>query len=149
MRSSDGRHVAAYTVSVSAGTRSVIVRTTLDPGDWSGVAIPVTDQGDHSGPSLSLLPDGAFLLVWVRQSGKGVDLVAKRSTDGVNWGDDIMLVQGNGTLVNSAFALVGDSPGVVDLYWTRNAIVNGVVQPGVVEHEHVVVLDAIFADGFD
>lgn len=147
VRSADGRHVAAYTVDVDivAGTRSIVVRTTIDADDWSGTPITLTEPADHRQPALSLMPDGAFLLVWARASGAGSDLVARRSTDGLEWSDELTLVEGNGARIGYPFGLVGSSPGAVDLYWTRDTGIDA----GVIEHEHVVVLDVVFADGFD
>lgn len=150
VRPQDGRHVVAYTVDAGGGSRSIIVRTTIDASDWSDVPVPVAAAADQRDPSLSVLPDGAFLLVWTRADGSGgYDLVGRRSVDGADWSDVATLVAANGALLGSPFALAGASPDVVDLYWARTTSTDPLAPAGVIEHERVVVLDPVFADGFE
>ncbi len=150
VRAADDRHLAAYTVDSGAGSRILLVRTTLDATDWSAAPLAVSAAGDHLDPDLSVLADGSFLLVWARGDGAGGhDLVARRSSDGSTWSPEITLVEGNGALLGSPFALGRGSPGVVDLYWSRITSTDPLAPAGVIEHDSVVVLDAVFADGFD
>ena len=86
VRAADDRHLAAYTVDSGAGSRTLLVRTTLDAADWSAAPLAVSAAGDHLDPDLSVLADGSFLLVWARGDGAGGhDLVARRSSDGSTW----------------------------------------------------------------
>ncbi len=149
VRTSDGRHVAAYGVDGGGGSHAIVVRTSANGTDWSAAPIPIAAADDPREPDVSLLPDGTFLLVWARTSGSGRNLVARRSTNGSDWSGEVTLVEGNGAVLGSPFALTGPSAGTVDLYWARTTSTDPLAPAGVIEHETVVVIDTIFTHGFD
>ena len=145
-RSSDHRYVATYERQWAAEDNRVMVKVTDNVDDWS--APPVLEvPGNNAAPSLVVMPDGAFVLVYGRQIGGRSDLFARRSTDGIVWAEEIRLTDSSG-YDETPFALAGSSPGVVEMYWASTPDVSP-TYTSIVRNGAVVVLDPVYASGFD
>lgn len=145
-RESDGLYLASYQVGSTA--LSMFVKTTTNPRDWSALAQTFASNGNHHDSLPVVMPDGAFALFWIVADGNQFDLRVRRSADGITWQPERVISTTPGEDDVQPHPLVGDSPGVVELYWGRAAPV-GANTFRIVRDPTVVVLDAIFADGFD
>ncbi len=146
-RASDGRYLVAYVVDAGSGERPIVIKATHDVRDWSAAPALVI-AGNNTTPALTVMPDGAFVLLWSRYDGSQWDIRARRSVDGFNWQAEVAVTATPTTSDLAPFAVVGASPGAVDLYWSRSTGSGGAFAD-IVHDSAVVVLDAVFADGFD
>ena len=145
-RESDGLYLASYQTGSAA--LQMWVRTTFDVHDWSAPAQAFAATGNNHDSLPFVMADGALALFWIRESGGQFDIVGRRSVDGANWSADIIVTASAGENDVEPHPLVGSSPGVVELYWGRET------PPGsndydIVRDPAVVVLDTVFAGGFD
>lgn len=145
-RESDGLYLASYQVGSSA--LSMHVKTTTDPYDWSAPAQDFATSGNNHDSLPAVMPDGAFALFWIVAAGSQFDLRVRRSIDGLAWEPARVITATPGEDDVEPHPLVGDSPGTVELYWGRAAPV-GQNNFRIVRDIAVVVLDAVFADGFE
>lgn len=145
-RESDGLYLASY--QVGSSTLSMFVKTTTDPQDWSAPARTFADNGNHHDSLPVVMPDGAFALFWIVASGSQFDLAVRRSLDGIDWAPQRTITTTPGEDDVQPHPLVGDSPGAVELYWGRAAPV-GANNFRIVRDAAAVVVDALFADGFE
>lgn len=145
-RPDDGRYVAAYVVSPATGDSRVLVRTTTSPLDWS--AAPVLEvQGDSHNPALVVMSDGAFVLLYSRTLGNQRDLFSRRSVDGLTWQAERQLTDSPENNDWTPFGLATDSPGAIELYWSRSPdLTSG---GSIASDLNAVVLDPVFGSGFD
>ena len=146
-RASDGRTLVAYAVDAGVDGKRIVVKATHDVRDWSAPPALVI-AGTNTTPALAVMPDGAFVLLWSRYDGSQWDIVLRRSVDGFDWQPDVAVTSTPATSDLAPFALVGESPGTIDLYWSRSTGSGGAFAD-IVHDASVVVLDGVFADGFD
>lgn len=147
-RASDGLYLLCYLVDLPAGGYQIFVKSTHDPRDWSSPARLVA-EGSVNSPSLTNMPDGAFVMVWGRGDNTQSDIVMSRSTDGFAWSPEVVVAGSPGLLDAGPFALAGPSPGVVDLYWSTQYEVGSSFESQIFHDNAVVVLDPVFAGSFD
>jgi hypothetical protein len=145
-RESDGLYLASYQVGSTA--LSMYVKTSTDVHDWSAAPQDFAVSGNNHDSLPVVMPDGAFALFWIRENGSQFDLAARRSADGVNWGDAITLTDTPGEDDVEPHPLVGTSSTSVELYWGRDTPA-GSLSHDIVREPNVVVFDVIFAEGFD
>lgn len=145
-RESDGLYLASY--QVGGGALAMYVKTTTDVHDWSAAPQDFAVSGNNHDSLPVVMPDGAFALFWIRENGSQFDLAARRSADGVNWGDAITLTDTPGEDDVEPHPLVGTSSTSVELYWGRDTPA-GSLSHDIVREPNVVVFDVIFAEGFD
>ncbi|HEY6940874.1 sialidase family protein [Dokdonella sp.] len=145
-RASDGLYLASYQVGSSA--LSMYVKTTTDVHDWSAAPQDFAVTGNNHDSLPVVMPDDAFALFWIRANGDQFDLAVRRSSDGLNWSNAIALTDSPDEDDVEPHPLVGASPIAVELYWGRDAPA-GSLTHDIVREPHVVVVDAIFADGLD
>lgn len=145
-RESDGLYLASYQTGSSA--LQMYVKTTTDVRDWSAPRQDFAITGNNHDSLPVVMPDDAFVLFWIRASGNFFDIVAKRSTDGVNWGPMLTVTDTPNEDDVEPHPLVGKSPSEVELYWGRDAP-GGSFTFDIVREPSVVVNDSIFADSFE
>lgn len=145
-RESDGLYLASY--QVGSNPLSMFVKTTTNPYDWSALARTFADNGNHHDSLPVVMPDGAFALFWIAGGGNQFDLRMRRSLDGVAWEPERVITATPDADDVQPHPLVGDSPGVVELYWGR-AVPVGANNFRIVRDAAVVVDDTLFANGFD
>ncbi len=145
-RESDGLYLASY--QVGGSVLQMFVETTTDVRDWSGTPQGFATSGNNHDSLPVVMPDDAFVLFWIVVSGGRFDIRSRRSVDGLAWEPTRALTTTPELDEVQPHPLVGDSPGVVELYAGRGHL------PAcdtcvIVRDPAVVVLDAVFADGFD
>ena len=145
-RESDGLYLASY--QVGSNPLSMHVKVTHNPYDWSALPQDFAIDGNHHDSLPVVMPDGAFALFWIVATGSQFDLRVRRSSDGLAWEPARIITATPAENDVQPHPLVGDSPGVVELYWGRAAPV-GQNNFRIVRDPAVVVLDAVFADGFE
>lgn len=146
-RDSDGLYLASYQVGGSA--LAMYVKTTTDVRDWSAPPRDFAVTGNNHDSLPVVMPDGAFVLFWIRQNGGFFDLAVRRSRDGIAWDEPVALTDTPGDDDVEPHPLVGTSATEVELYWGRDAP-GGALAYDIVREAHVpVVPDAIFGNGFD
>lgn len=145
-RESDGLYLASYQTGSSA--LQMWVKTSSNPDDWSVPAQAFAASGNNHDSLPVVMPDDAFVLFWIRETGGQFDIAARRSTDGSSWGEVVDVTSTAGENDVEPHPLVGTSPGVVELYWGRE-IPPGSNDYDIVRIANVVVLDSIFVHGFE
>lgn len=145
-RDGDGLYLASY--QVGSSTLAMYVKTTQDVRDWSASPQSFATTGNNHDSLPVVMPDGAFALFWARVVGSQFDLMMRRSTDGQNWSPMQAITASSDATDVEPHPLVGDSPGVVELYWGRERPL-GSNAYSIVREASVVVLDRVFDDGFD
>ena len=145
-RESDGRYLASFQTGGSA--LQMWVKTTTDVHDWSAAAQSFASTGNNHDSLPVVMPDDAFVLFWIREVAGQFDIVARRSVDGANWGEDIVVTASAGENDVEPHPLVGASSGVVELYWGRETPL-GSSDYDIVRDAAVVVLDPVFTSGFE
>jgi hypothetical protein len=143
-RESDGLYLASYQVGGSA--LSMHVKTSTNVHDWSAAAQDFAITGNNHDSLPVVMPDDAFALFWIRENGSGFDLAVRRSLDGLAWESPIAITETPGEDDVEPHPLVGSSPAAVELYWGRNLVG---LDYDIMREPHAVVIDRIFADGFD
>ena len=146
-RDSDGLYLASYQVGSNA--LAMYVKTTHDVRDWSAPAQDFAIGGNNHDSLPVVMPDGAFVLFWIRQNGSGFDLAVRRSPDGSTWGEAIALTDTPDEDDVEPHPLVGTSATSVELYWGRDAPAGALAHDIVRDADVWIILDAIFGDGFD
>lgn len=147
-RASDGLYLLSYLVDDVGGGYEIYVKTTQNPRDWSAPARQLA-SGSVGAPRIARMSDGAFVMVWSRGDGAQSHIVMSRSVDGLDWSPEVT-VAGSPTLVDAGpFALAGSSPGVIDLYWSALYEDGSTFTSQIYRDSAVVVLDPVFAGGFD
>jgi hypothetical protein len=124
------------------------VKTSNDVRNWSAPAQAFASTGNNHDSLPVVMADLAFVLFWIRDAGGQFDIVARRSIDGLQWGELIDVRSSANEDDVEPHPLVGASPGVVELYWGREAPL-GSGDYDIVRDPAVVVLDPVFADGYD
>jgi hypothetical protein len=148
-RASDGLYLASYQVNPGNGALRLYVRTTKDVRDWSGEPQAFAATGNNHDSLPVVMPDGAFALFWIRQSGNGFDLAVRRSPDGSHWSDAVALTDSPDEDDVEPHPLVGASSGEVELYWARD-VPAGSLTYDIVRQAHAPVrADRVFGDGFE
>ncbi|TAH46159.1 MAG: exo-alpha-sialidase [Gammaproteobacteria bacterium] len=145
-RESDGLYLASYQTGSTA--LQMWVKTTSNLRDWSVPAQAFAASGNNHDSLPTVMPDNALVLFWIREANGQFDIVTRRSTDGLNWGSDIPVTTTVGENDVEPHPLIGDSPGVVELYWGRETPL-GSNDYDIVRDGSVLILDLILADGFD
>ena len=146
-RDSDGLYLASYQVGSTA--LAMYVKTTTDVRDWSAPRQDFAVSGNNHDSLPVVMPDGAFVLFWIRENGSGFDLAVRRSLDGAIWGDAITLTDTPDEDDVEPHPLVGTSASEVELYWGRDVPAGSLTHDIVREPHAPVLLDAIFDDGFE
>ena len=146
-RESDGRYLASYQTGSSA--LQMHVKTTTDVRDWSAPAQAFAATGNNHDSLPVVMPDGAFVLFWIRQAGAGFDIALRRSLDGIDWEPAVAVTSTPDEDDVEPHPLVGDSLTSVELYWGRDVPAGALRHDIVREASVVVVADVLFADGFD
>ncbi|MGB0134315.1 exo-alpha-sialidase [Dokdonella sp.] len=147
-RASDGRYLAAYTVSPESGDSRVVVKVTDDALSWAAPAV-LEVQGDNRSPALVVMPDGVFVLLYATVAGNQGDLFFRRSPDGIAWGAEVRLTNSPDNFDSTPFGVAGMSTSTIELYWSRTADLSGF--GGQIVRETVLVEqpDLVFESGFD
>lgn len=145
-RESDGLYLASYQTGGSA--LQMFVETATDVHDWSGLAQDFATTGNNHDSLPVVMPDGAFVLFWIREAAGQFDIAARRSLDGLTWQPTLAVTTTPAENDVEPHPLVGASPGIVELYWGRESPPGG-GDYDIVRDPSVVVLDGIFAAGFD
>ncbi|MEZ5460182.1 sialidase family protein [Dokdonella sp.] len=145
-RESDGLYLASYQTGSTA--LQMWVKTTTNLRDWSAPAQAFAATGNNHDSLPVVLADDAFVLFWIREVAGQFDIAARRSADGANWSEDIVVTASAGENDVEPHPLVGASPGVVELYWGREMPL-GSNDYDIVRDAAVVLVDALFMDGFD
>jgi hypothetical protein len=141
-RESDGLYLASY--QVGGGALAMYVKTTTDVHDWSAAPQDFAVSGNHHDSLPVVMPDDAFALFWIRENGSGFDLAVRRSLDGLAWDPAITITDTPAEDDVEPHPLV-TSTTTVELYWGRSL---GGLDYDIVREPRVVVVDRIFADGF-
>lgn len=145
-RPSDHHYLATYETQWADDDNRVMVKVTDNVNDWAAPAV-LEIPGNNLAPSLAVMPDGAFVLLYGRTIGGQSDLFARRSADGIVWTGEIQLTNTPNQPDDAPFAVAGTSPGVVELYWAQTP---DLISPSnIVRDGSVVVHDPVFASGFD
>ncbi len=145
-RASDHRYVATYETQWATDDNRVMVKVTDNVNDWTAPAV-LEIAGNNSAPSLVAMPDGAFILIYGRRIGGQSDLFARRSTDGISWAAEVQLTASPNQFDDAPFAVANTSPGVIELYWAQTPDLSS--PSSIVRDGSVVVLDPVYASGFD
>ena len=145
-REGDGLYLASY--QVGSNPLQMYVKTTSDVRNWSAVPQDFAITGNNHDSLPVVMPDGAFALFWIVANGSQFDIRVRRSLDGLVWEPTRTVTATPGENDVEPHPLVGTSPGVVELYWGRESPL-GSSDYAIVRDAAVVVLDAIFAAGFD
>lgn len=145
-RPSDGRYLATY--QVGSSTLSILAKSTTDVRDWSAPALGLATSGNNHDSLPVLMPDGAFVVFYIRAAGSQFDIYSRRSVDGSQF--QTALAQQETAAANDVqpHPLVGGSASQVQLYWGRELLAS----PGDYDIAHlaaVAVADDIFADAFE
>lgn len=149
-READGLYLASYQVDPGNNQLQMYVKTSTDARDWSGAPQDFAITGNHHDSLPVVMPDGAFVLFWIRAAGNQFDLAARRSVDGVAWEPTIAVTDTPDENDIEPHPLVGDSASTVELYWSRDRPVDSYTND--IVRTAVVVAgpdDRIFMDGFD
>ena len=145
-RESDGLYLASYQVGGSA--LKMYVKTTTDVRDWSAPPQDFAITGNNHDSLPVVMPDGAFVLFWIRASGDQFDVAVRRSVDGTTWSPALTVTDTADADDVEPHPLVGASSDRVELYWGRDEPV-GSLTYDIVREASVVVNDAVFADSFE
>jgi len=145
-RESDGLYLASYQTGSSDLT--MYVKTSTDVRDWSAPRQEFAITGSNHDSLPIVMPDGAFVLFWIREVGMQFDIAARRSLDGVNWGATLDITNTPDASDVEPFPLVGTSASRVELYWGSDSPVDSRTAD-IVREPAVVVNDSIFASGFE
>jgi hypothetical protein len=76
-RESDGLYLASYQTGSSA--LQMFVKTSTNVHDWSAAAQDFAISGNNHDSLPVVMPDGAFVLFWIRESGGQFDIASRRS----------------------------------------------------------------------
>ena len=145
-RPSDGRLLAMY----QTGNNPVTIwsRTSTDPLSWTGpVHALATGFNDHD-PWPVAMADGRFAVLWARSAGGAFQIHSAHSADGLHWSAPVLhnprLGLGN---VQPHISGSQGRAGRVELYWGA-AQTAGLSNLDIWRQPGVIVIEAIFADGF-
>jgi hypothetical protein len=145
-RESDGLYLATYQTGSSAV--HLHVETTTDVRDWSAAARDFAVSGNNHDSLPVVMPDDAFVVFYIRAAGSQFDVAFRRSVDGIDWADPVAVTETPGADDVEPHPLVGDSPGIVELYWGRDEPA-GSLAHDIVREPSVIVLETIFASAFE
>jgi len=145
-RESDGLYLATYQTGSTA--LHLHVKTTTDVRDWSADARDFAATGNNHDSLPVVMPDDAFVVFYIRAAGIQFDLAFRRSLDGVDWADPAVVTDTPAADDVEPHPLVGDSPGIVELYWGRDEPA-GSLTYDIVREPSVIVLETIFAGAFE
>lgn len=145
-RDSDGLYLASYQTGSTA--LQMWVKTTTDVRNWSAPAQPFAATGNNHDSLPVVMPDAAFVLFWIRESGGQFDILARRSLDGTNWDAELPIRVSACENDVEPHPLLTASPGTVELYWGREAPL-GSGDHDIVRDPTFVVVDFVIANGFD
>ena len=145
-RESDGLYLASY--QIGGGALQMFVKTSANVLDWSAPAQDFAITGNNHDSLPIVMPDDAFVLFWIRESGGQFDIAARRSLDGLTWQPTITVTSTLDENDVEPHPLAGSSPGVVELFWSREMPVGSNLY-NIVRDPMVVVHDPVFANGFD
>lgn len=147
-RTGDGRFVAAYVVSPGLSDSRIMVKTSDNALDWSNA--PVLEiTGDNDSPALTVMSDGAFVLLYsTKDQGQG-DIFLRRSLDGIAWGDALRLTNTPAQYDMTPFGVAGEFAEQIEVYWSRSNQLDGFGGQIVHAPAMVVLIDPIFVSGFD
>jgi hypothetical protein len=145
-RESDGLYLASYQTGSTA--LQMFIKTSTDVHDWSAPAQDFAISGNNHDSLPVVMPDGAFVVFWIRESGGQFDIAARRSLDGLVWAPTISVTATASENDVEPHPLIGTSPGVVELYWGRESPV-GSSDYDIVRDPAVIVLDSLFIGSFD
>lgn len=144
-RERDGLYLLAYqTGSVPV---TIWVKTSRDPYDWSTPAQRLVADGNNHDPWPVVLDDGTLAVLWAREVAGAFQIHSSHSADGVGWSTPLAQSDRPGLHNVQPYALAGTS-GRVELYWGA-AQVPGDGDYDIVRVAEVVVVDRLFADGFE
>lgn len=145
-RESDGLYLASYQTGSTA--LQMFVKTSTDVHDWSAPAQDFAISGNNHDSLPIVMSDDAFVLFWIRESGGQFDIAARRSLDGVTWQPAVAVTATPAENDVEPHPIAGASPGVVELYWGREIPLGSNIY-NIVLDPTVVVMDAVFASGFE
>jgi hypothetical protein len=145
-RESDGLYLASY--QTGGSVLRMFVKTTTDVRDWSGAPQNFAVTGNNHDSLPVVMPDGAFVLFWIRATGGTFDIAFRRSTDGSTWSPAIAVTSSPNADDVEPHPLVGSSPDSVELYWSRDEPA-GSFTYDIVREPVVPVNDIIFFDSFE
>ena len=145
-RESDGVYLSSYQTGSTA--LQMFIKTSTDVHDWSAPAQDFAISGNNHDSLPVVMPDGAFVVFWIRESGGQFDIAARRSLDGLVWAPTISVTATASENDVEPHPLIGTSPGVVELYWGRESPV-GSSDYDIVRDPAVIVLDSLFIGSFD
>lgn len=145
-RESDGLYLASYQTGNTA--LQMWVKTTTNLRDWSAVAQAFAASGNNHDSLPVVMPDGAFVLFWIRASGSQFDIAVRRSRDGSNWSPTLAVTASANADDVEPHPLVGTSSTSVELYWGRKSPLAG-TDYDIVRDPAVIVDEEIFSSGFD
>lgn len=145
-RENDGLYLASYQTGSSA--LQMFVKTSGNVHDWSAPAQNFATTGNNHDSLPVVMSDGAFVLFWIRAIGSQFDIAARRSIDGTTWQPTITVTSTPDENDVEPYPLPAESPGVVELFWGREIPV-GSSDYDIVRDPAVIVLDSVFAGGFD
>ena len=145
-RESDGLYLATY--QTGGTSLHLHVKTTTDVRDWSAAARDFAATGNNHDSLPVVMPDDAFVVFYIRAAGSQFDVAFRRSLDGIDWADPVAVTDTPDADDVEPHPLVGDSPGIVELYWGRDEPA-GSLTYDIVREPSVIVLETIFADAFE
>ena len=144
-RESDGLYLASYQVNPGNFQLRMYVKTSTDVHDWSAAPQDFAVTGNNHDSLPVVMPDDAFALFWIRESGIGFDLAVRRSLDGLAWDPAIAITDTPAEDDVEPHPLV-TSAATVELYWGRSLA--GLDYDIVREPEVRLFDDRLFVDGF-
>lgn len=147
-RASDGRYLASYQTNPGNNQLRMYVKTTQDVHDWTAPARDFAVTGNNHDSLPVVMPDGAFVLFWIRANGGQFDIASRRSMDGLNWEASLPVTNSPAENDVEPHPLPGTDPGRAELYWSREHPL-GSGRYAIVRQAGVVVSDLIFSATFD
>ncbi|MET0232754.1 MAG: sialidase family protein [Rhodanobacteraceae bacterium] len=145
-RESDGLYLATY--QTGSSTVHLHVKTSTDVRDWSAPARDFAASGNNHDSLPVVMPDGAFVVFYIRAVAGVFDVAFRRSLDGIAWADPVAVTNTSDATDVEPHPLVGDSAARVELYWGRETPVDS-FDYDIVREPAVVVNEVIFADSFE
>jgi hypothetical protein len=145
-RESDGMYLASYQIG-SSGLH-IYTQTTTNVRDWSGERVNFAVVGDNHDSLPVAMPDGAFVVFFIRATGGTYDIAYRRSSDGTSWLPAVAVTDTITVDDVEPHPLLVGSPDYVELYWSRDEPA-GSFTYDIVREPIVPVNEILFADGFD
>lgn len=147
-RSSDGLYLLSYLVELPGGGYQIRIKSTHDARDWSQPSRELA-SGILGAARIAVMPDGAFVMVWSRSDGVQADISMSRSMDGTGWSPESTVAGTIDRNDGAPYPLATPSPGVIELYWSAATDGGMNFESQIVRDARIVVLDPVFATGFD